>query len=215
MSQPEQPKRAGATFLWVLGAFAGFAVLFSLIQSMTSSKLGIDPRAEGRIANTAEIVKAQNENLAKIGFNDDAKKQAAFEKAVAAVAAKKPAASTQVVPGSPTQLKQAAAAAPAAPAPAPAPAAPATPAPAPAPAPPVQRTAASPAQDELTERVLAEVQRRVEQVLEDRLLQVLTPALLKLGESWATEARNELAATLREIVADAVADEMARRRDRG
>lgn len=147
MSQPEQPKKAGATFLWVLGAFAGFAVLFSLIQSMTGSKLGTDPRADERTANTAEIVKAQNENLAKIGFNDDTKKQAAFEKAVTVVGGKKPTASTQVVPGSPTQLKQAAAAAPApaaapaAPAPAAAPAAapvapaPAPAAPAPAPAP--------------------------------------------------------------------------------
>ncbi len=136
MSQPEQPKKAGATFLWVLGAFAGFAVLFLLIESVTSSKLGEDPRADERYANTAEIVKAQTENLNKIGFNDSAKKQAVFEKAVAAVGAKKPAASAQVVPGSPTQLKQAAAAAAAAPAPAPVPAAaPAAGAVAPAPAP--------------------------------------------------------------------------------
>ncbi len=142
MSQPELPKKAGATFLWVLGAFAGFAVLFTLIQSASSSKLGEDPRAEARLANTAEINKAQEENLAKIGFNDEAKKKGAFDKAVAALGGRKPAASTQVVPGSPTQLKEAAAAAaPAAPAPAaPAPAAPApaaapTPAPAPAPAP--------------------------------------------------------------------------------
>lgn len=68
--------------------------------------------------------------------------------------------------------------------------------------------------DRLTERVLADVQQRVEAVLEDRLLQVLTPALLKLGEAWAAEARSELAATLRAIVADAVAEEMSRHRDR-
>lgn len=144
MSQPEQPKKAGATFLWVLGAFAGFAVLFLLIQSMTSSKLGIDPRAEERSANTAEIVKAQNENLAKIGFNDSARKQAVFEKALATVGSKKPAASAQVVPGSPTQLKQAAASA--APAPAAAPAAPGAPAPAaPAPVPAPAPAPAAPA----------------------------------------------------------------------
>lgn len=77
------------------------------------------------------------------------------------------------------------------------------------------RRAPSPESDDLTERVLADVQQRVEKVFEDRLLQVLTPALLKLGEAWATEARNELAATLREIVADAVAQEISRRRDRG
>lgn len=87
-------------------------------------------------------------------------------------------------------------------------------APAVAPAEPA-RAAASPENDELTARVLADVQQRVEKVFEDRLLQVLTPALLKLGEAWATEARNELAATLREIVAEAVAQEVARRREPG
>jgi hypothetical protein len=73
---------------------------------------------------------------------------------------------------------------------------------------------ALPDADRLTERVLADVQQRVEEVLEDRLLQVLTPALLKLGEAWAAETRNELAATLRAIVAEAVAEEMSRHRDR-
>lgn len=131
MSQPEPSKKAGATFLWVLGAFAGFAVLFTLIQSGVDSKLGQDPRASERTANTAEITKAQNENLSKIGMTDAAKQKAVYQKALSALGAKKPAASTQVVPGSPTQLKQAAAAA-TAPAPAAAPAAPAAPAPAPA-----------------------------------------------------------------------------------
>jgi hypothetical protein len=128
MSQSEQPKKAGATFLWVLGAFAGFAVLFTLIQSTVDSKLGDDPRAPERLSNTAEIVKAQNENLAKLGFNEAAKKKAVFDKTLAQFGAKKPTVSTQVVPGSPTQLKQAAAAAPApAPVPATPPAAPAPP----------------------------------------------------------------------------------------
>jgi hypothetical protein len=140
MSQSDPSPKAGATFLWVLGAFAGFAVLFILIQAMSASKLGFDPRADERAANTAEILKAQTENLAKLGFSDAAKKKAVFEKTLADLAAKKPAVSTQVVPGSPTQLKQAAAAAPAPAAAAPAvtaPAAPAAPAPAPAaPAPP-------------------------------------------------------------------------------
>jgi hypothetical protein len=131
MSQSEQPKKVGATFLWVLGAFAGFAVLFSVIQALSGSKLGEDPRAPERAANTAEIVKVQNENIAKIGLSDAAKKKAVFEKILTASAAKKPVVSTQVVPGSPTQLKQAVAAAPA-------PAAPAPAAPAPAPAAPAQ-----------------------------------------------------------------------------
>jgi len=129
MSQPDQPKKAGATFVWVLGAFAGFAVLFIIIQSITDSKQGFDPREQERRDYTAEILKAQSENIAKLGLNDEAKKNAVFTKALAALGAKKPGVSTQVVPGSPTQLKQAAPA-PAAAAPAaPAPAAPSNPAP--------------------------------------------------------------------------------------
>ena len=132
MSQPDPSKKAGATFTWVLGAFAGFAVLFVLIQSITDSKQGFDPREQERRDNTAEILKAQTESIAKLGLNDSAKKKAVFEKTLAALGAKKPGVSTQVVPGSPTQLKQAAAAAPAPAAPAPASAAPAAPATAPA-----------------------------------------------------------------------------------
>jgi len=126
MSQPDPSKKAGATFTWVLGAFAGFAVLFVLIQGITESKQGFDPRAKERSDNTAEILKAQADNIAKLGLNDPAKKQALFNTVLKTLAEKKQATSTQVVPGSPTQLKQAAAA------PAPAPAAPAAPAPAPA-----------------------------------------------------------------------------------
>lgn len=132
MSQPEPSKKAGATFVWVLGAFAGFAVLFVLIQAISDSKQGFDPREQERRDNTVEILKAQSENIAKLGLNDAGKKKAVFEKTLTALASKKQAVSTQVVPGSPTQLKQAAAAAPA-PAPAaPAPGAPAPAAPAPA-----------------------------------------------------------------------------------
>lgn len=114
MSQPEPSKKAGATFVWVLGAFAGFAVLFTVIQSFVNTKLDEDPRAAERLANTAEILKLQSENLTKIGLTDASSKDAVFGKSLTALASKKPAASTQVVPGSPTQLKQAAAAAPAA-----------------------------------------------------------------------------------------------------
>lgn len=144
MSQSAQPNKAGATFLWVLAAFAGFAVLFSIIQALNGSNEDFDPRAEQRLANTAEIQKAQNENMAKIGMNDPAKKEAIFEKTISAIGGRKPAVSTQVVPGSPTQLKQAAAAAAAAPAAKPAAAA-TTPAPAPSPAQPAPAPASAPA----------------------------------------------------------------------
>ncbi len=123
MSQPETSKKAGATFLWVLGAFAGFAVLFSVLQSTVSTP--VDPRVPERLAAKEEITKLQDANLTAMGLKDPAKKAEAFNKALTALKAKPVGASTQVVPGSPTQLKQAAAAAPAAPAAAPAPAAPA------------------------------------------------------------------------------------------
>jgi hypothetical protein len=116
MSQPETPKKAGATFLWVLGAFAGFAVLFSFIQAVSSAAASQDPRAPERIAAKDEITKAQDANLAALGLKDPAKKAAAFTKALTDLKAKPVGISTQVVPGSATQLKQAAATAPAAPA---------------------------------------------------------------------------------------------------
>lgn len=144
MSQPDQTKKAGATFTWVLGAFAGFAVLFIAFQAFSDSKQGFDPRAKERSDNTAEILAAQTKSIASLGLNDAAKKQAVFEKTVAALAAKKTGVSSQVIPGSPTQLKQAAASAapaPAAPGAPPVPA-PAVPAPAPVPAPPVPTSAA-------------------------------------------------------------------------
>lgn len=118
------PRSKGATFTYVLGAFAVFAVALSLLQSW-KGQTPVDDRAELRAANTAEIKKAQGELIAKMGLDDKAKAAATFEKTAAALKGKSPAASKMVVPGSPTQLK-------AAPAPAPAPAA--APAAAPAPA---------------------------------------------------------------------------------
>ncbi|MDZ4287786.1 MAG: hypothetical protein U0984_07500 [Prosthecobacter sp.] len=140
MSSSATTSKTGATFLWVLGAFAIFAVLFLLIQAVAGNRGHEDPRAETRQAQREEISKAQSEIVTKMGLKDPAKRDAIFAKTLSTLAAKKAGASTQVVPGSPTQLKQAAAAAAAAPPPAPAapapgapatPASPATPAPAP------------------------------------------------------------------------------------
>ncbi|WP_395749509.1 hypothetical protein [Prosthecobacter sp.] len=146
MSQPDQPKKAGATFTWVLGAFAGFAVLFILIQAVSDSKQGFDPREQERHNNTAEILAAQAKNISSLGLSDPENKKKVFKDAFDDIAKKRSeTASKQVVPGSPTQLKQAAAA----PAPAPAPAAggtpPAAPAPAAAPAAPPAAPAPAPA----------------------------------------------------------------------
>ena len=114
----------GATFTFVLGAFAAFAVLLSLLQAWTGG-VPEDPRAAERIANTAEIQKAQTELISKMGISDKAKAAVLFAKTADALKAKAPAPSKMVVPGSPTQLKMAPPAAPAA-----VPVVPATPAPA-------------------------------------------------------------------------------------
>lgn len=125
MSESTTSNRAPG-IVWLLGAFAGFAVLAAVLQSLFSGERP-DPRSSDRLANWEEISKAQQANVQKMGL-EPGKSKAALAKGVAAVSALAPTKSSMVVPGSPTQLKQAAAsAAPAAPAPAPA-------APAPAPA---------------------------------------------------------------------------------
>ena len=53
------PAGKGATFTFVLGAFAAFAVLLSLFQAW-KGEAPSDPRAADRLAFTAEIQKAQN-----------------------------------------------------------------------------------------------------------------------------------------------------------
>lgn len=93
----------------------------------------------------------------------------------------------------------------------------------PAPA-PVGRvaTAVSPAgvalpainEDALVQRVLVDVQRQVDLMLEHRLRESLAPALTRLTDSLVREVRNDLASTLREVVAKAVAQEITRLRGR-
>lgn len=69
-----------------------------------------------------------------------------------------------------------------------------------------------PAVPAITERVLVDVQRRVDLMLEYRLRESLTPALARMTDNFIRDTRNELAATLREIVARAVEAELARER---
>jgi hypothetical protein len=66
----------------------------------------------------------------------------------------------------------------------------------------------------LIERVLADLQRQVELMLEYRLREVLTPALTRATEALMRDARVELASTLRDVVARAVAQELSRHRGR-
>jgi hypothetical protein len=67
---------------------------------------------------------------------------------------------------------------------------------------------------QLIERVLADLQRQVELMLEYRLREVLSPALTRATETLIREARVELASTLRDVVARAVAQELLRHRGR-
>jgi hypothetical protein len=69
-----------------------------------------------------------------------------------------------------------------------------------------------PAVPAITERVLVDVQRRVDLMLEYRLRESLTPALARMTDNFIRDTRNELAVTLREIVARAVEAELSRER---
>jgi hypothetical protein len=69
-------------------------------------------------------------------------------------------------------------------------------------------------EDQLIERVLADLQRQVELMLEYRMREVLAPALARVADALVRDARVELASTLRDMVARAVAQEMSRHRGR-
>ena len=94
-----------------------------------------------------------------------------------------------------------------------APAAPLAAAPLPAPQMPMAPVR-SPDEEELVQRVLADVQRQVELMLEVKLREALTPVLTRATDALMREARNELASTLRDVVARAVAQEISRHRGR-
>ncbi len=113
MSAAANTPKTSTTFLWVLGAFTSFAVLLAIFLNV-GKQASADPREPERLANKEEIAKAQLALVSKMGINDAVKKAAVFDKTLALIASRKPAPSTQVVPGSPTQHKQAAAPAPAA-----------------------------------------------------------------------------------------------------
>ncbi|RQP22145.1 hypothetical protein [Piscinibacter terrae] len=69
-------------------------------------------------------------------------------------------------------------------------------------------------EDQIVARVLAEVQRQIDLVLETRVREALAPALTRLSDALVREARAELASTLRDVVTRAVAQEMSRHRTR-
>ena len=68
--------------------------------------------------------------------------------------------------------------------------------------------------ERMIQGVLVEVQRQVELMLDYRLREALTPLLNRAADNIVREARNELASTLHDVVARAVALELARHRTR-
>jgi hypothetical protein len=85
------------------------------------------------------------------------------------------------------------------------------PAPVPAPAP----EAAPLNEDQIVQRVLLDLQRQIDLMLEYRVREALIPALTRATDALVLEARNELASTLRGIVSKSVAQELARVRGQG
>jgi len=69
-------------------------------------------------------------------------------------------------------------------------------------------------EDDLVARVLADVQKQVDLMLETRLRESLAPMLARLTDALVREARAELASTLRDVVKRAVAQEISRHRGR-
>lgn len=92
--------------------------------------------------------------------------------------------------------------------------APTEPAPLAPPAAPIASAAAELDEEELVQRVLADVQRQIDLMLEVKLREALAPALTRATDALLREARTGLASTLRDVVSRAVAQEITRHRGR-
>lgn len=80
-----------------------------------------------------------------------------------------------------------------------------------APLPPAHR---SPQENEqIVRRVMEELQRQIDLMLEYRLREAIAPVLTRVADNLVREIRAELASTLRDVVARAVDQEIARHRD--
>lgn len=69
-----------------------------------------------------------------------------------------------------------------------------------------------PTEAQLVQRVLADLQEQIDVMLEYRVREVLGPLLARAADSVVRDARSGLASTLRDVVARAVAEELARHR---
>jgi hypothetical protein len=70
-------------------------------------------------------------------------------------------------------------------------------------------------EEAVVQRVLADMQRHSDLVLEQRLREALMPALARLSDALVLDLRQEFAKALPELVAHAVSLELARRRGEG
>jgi hypothetical protein len=82
-----------------------------------------------------------------------------------------------------------------------------------APGVPVEDWLAS-SEEQVSQRVLADVQRQVDRMFEYRVRESLGPALARLTEAFLRETREELALILTDVVRRAVAQELAKHRPR-
>lgn len=67
---------------------------------------------------------------------------------------------------------------------------------------------------QIAQRLLADVQRQIDGMLEYRLREALAPILARASEALVRELRQELSRTMRDVVSRAVAQEAARQRTR-
>ena len=80
--------------------------------------------------------------------------------------------------------------------------------------PPVPAPESPLSEGQLTQKILADVLRQTDLMLEYRLREALAPALARVADNLVRESRSELASTLRDVVARAVAQELLRHRSR-
>jgi hypothetical protein len=67
---------------------------------------------------------------------------------------------------------------------------------------------------QISQRVMADLQRQIDGMLEYRLRETLAPILARTSEALVRELRQELSKTMKDVVARSVAQEMARQRSR-
>ncbi len=71
-----------------------------------------------------------------------------------------------------------------------------------------------PGDAQLTRQVLEELQRQIDGVLEYRVREVLAPILARATDAVVREARNEISRSVRDLVAQLLAQELQRQRGR-